>query len=568
MNRRSRLIAGIAGTILLGCASQQPDTRVSAFDDAGEMPFASPAGEASYHVLMAEIALERGEWEVSASEYRRAAVLSDDPATAERAARVAHDHGQFDDAHTSASRWYALDPDSSAARNMLISLNVRRGQLHEAEALLDDMLAEAEAEGWLGDGMSMAAALLSVGENRESGLAMMRRVVSRYPALAEAHFNLAMLCLRAGQPEQALAPAQRTVALDPQWLRAHTMLASVLLELDRIDEALAVAAEAGELPNAGPEFRLRHSMLLLTAGEIDQARDMLDAILDEDPGMVEARRQAGLLALREGRTEDARDHFRRMLGSGDQLSALYLLARTEDLRGDYSRAAHLYAQVTDGEYVVPAQVRLSDILVDLGRADEALANLEDYARMHPQHELPFTEARAAVLASLGRDEEALAVYDDAIARRPDVDSLRFGRAYLLERMDRVDEAIAAMEQLVREQPDSATALNALGYTLADRTDRHREAARYISQALRLEPDNPAIIDSMGWVEYRRGRYARAIAHLERAWSLMRDPEVAAHLGEVLWMAGRKEDARAVWRDALSTFPDDDGLNAVMARFAD
>jgi tetratricopeptide (TPR) repeat protein len=569
MTPRARLIAAIALTTLLGCAAQQQSAGpVGALDGGDDLPFMSPAGEASYHVLMAEIALERGDFEVSASEYRNAAELSDDPQIAERAARVAYDHGRIEDAHAAASRWYVLAPESSYARNMLLSLEVRRGDRDAARRLLDELLDEAEAEGWIGDGIAMAAALLAVDGNWDVALPLMRDTVRRYDTLPEAHLNLATVYLGADEPGRALAPARRAVDLAPDWLRARLLLAKVMLDLGRTEEALAVADAAAALPAADAEFRLRHAMLLVTAGEPARARAVLDVLLEEDPGMVGARRQAGLLAMREGRLDDAREHFRRMLARGDQLTALYLLARTEELRGNLTGAMHLYGQVTGGEYLVPAQVRLAHLLAEFGEGEQGLLNLQRLAERYPEHEPSFVDAEASLLASLDRGDEALAVYDEAIARWPDARSMRFSRAYLLEEMDRVEEAVAAMEALVADYPDSADALNALGYTLADRTDRYREAWRYIRQALRLEPDNPAIIDSMGWVEYRRGRYGRAITHLERAWALLRDPEIAAHLGEVLWMSGRRDEARALWSEALLEFPDDPGLAEVTARFAD
>jgi tetratricopeptide (TPR) repeat protein len=568
MKLRSPFIAAVAAVLLYGCATQQSNSPTVDSTGVDELPFISPAGEASYHVLMAEIALERGEWTVGAAEYRQAAALSDDPDIAQRAARVAFDHGEIADAYASASRWRELAPSSSYARNMLISLEVARGNRPRAERLLDELLAEAETEGWLGDGLSLAAALLTVGDSWETALPLMQRAVSRYESYPEAHSNLATLCLRADRPEDALAPARQAVALDPSWLRAYMLLATVLVELDREDEALEVAARGARLPTAGPAFHLRHAMLLVSAGRTGEARELLDGLLRQDPLMVGALRQAGLLALREGRLEDARTYFRQMLRAGDQLSALYLLGRTEDLQGNVDAAAHFYRQVVSGENMVSAQVRVSDILARSGLLEESLHNLTRFSDLFPQHEIAFTEARARILANAGRGDEALIVFEEAISRWPDESGLRFGYAYLLEQLDRVDEALFVMEGLVRDYPDNPDALNALGYTLADRTDRHREARRYVQSALALAPDNPAIIDSMGWVEYRRGRYQRAISHLERAWSMLRDPEIAAHLGEVLWMAGRPDEAFAIWRDALSMFPNADALSDVMTRFAE
>ena len=142
----------------------------------------------------------------------------------------------------------------------------------------------------------------------------------------------------------------------------------------------------------------------------------------------------------------------------------------------------------------------------------------------------------------------------------------YARAFLLERLDRVDEALAELTAMVERSPDDPIALNALGYTLADRTDRIREAYRHVKKAYELAPDNPAIIDSMGWVEYRRGNLDLAIQYLDEAYRRIEDSEVAAHLGEVLWVNGDEDQARVIWLQALDQDPGSAVLQEVMDRF--
>jgi Flp pilus assembly protein TadD len=103
-------------------------------------------------------------------------------------------------------------------------------------------------------------------------------------------------------------------------------------------------------------------------------------------------------------------------------------------------------------------------------------------------------------------------------------------------------------------PNNAAALNALGYTLADRTTRYAEALELVLRAMALQPNEPAILDSMGWVLFRTGRYAESVQYLSRAYGSFPDPEVAAHLGEALWVNGDKDGAMAVWQGALLRDP--------------
>jgi Flp pilus assembly protein TadD len=135
-----------------------------------------------------------------------------------------------------------------------------------------------------------------------------------------------------------------------------------------------------------------------------------------------------------------------------------------------------------------------------------------------------------------------------------------------EKLDRIDVVEANLRKLIALKPDHAQAYNALGYTLADRTDRYKEAKQYIEKALTLSPDDPFILDSMGWVLYRMGNAKEGLDFLQRAYTKRPDPEIAAHIGEVLWARGQKQDAEKVWRDASKGSPDNELLQATMKRF--
>ena len=129
----------------------------------------------------------------------------------------------------------------------------------------------------------------------------------------------------------------------------------------------------------------------------------------------------------------------------------------------------------------------------------------------------------------------------------------------------MDDAIEELQALLKRNPDDPVALNALGYTLADRTTRYEEAERYVSKALKQSPNSPAIVDSMGWVQFRLGNYEKAVEYLQKAWLLDRDPEIAAHLGEVYWVQGRQDDAREIWYESLEENPDSEPLQEVVER---
>ena len=165
-----------------------------------------------------------------------------------------------------------------------------------------------------------------------------------------------------------------------------------------------------------------------------------------------------------------------------------------------------------------------------------------------------------------RYPDAKDYYTKVLNAMPNETSVRYARALVAEKLGDLEMVESDLQTILEKEPANAQVLNALGYTLADRTTRYEEALKYIKRAIELEPDDPAVVDSMGWVHYRLGDYNQAIKHLRRANELSKDPEIAAHLGEVLWVSGDKQGALEIWENSLKNNPDDKVLIDVMQRF--
>jgi Tfp pilus assembly protein PilF len=175
-------------------------------------------------------------------------------------------------------------------------------------------------------------------------------------------------------------------------------------------------------------------------------------------------------------------------------------------------------------------------------------------------------AQAQLARNAEQPDRALAILSAALAKDGNVAEWRYERALLLDDRERVADAERDLRAYLKLKPKSAQGLNALGYILANRTNRIREARELVSRALKLDPDNPMILDSMGWVEYRSGKLEAALRYLQRAHHLMPDPEIAAHLGEVLWKMGREAEARELWARSLEANPDSDIIRRTQQRF--
>ncbi|MFQ5488289.1 MAG: tetratricopeptide repeat protein [Gammaproteobacteria bacterium] len=236
-------------------------------------------------------------------------------------------------------------------------------------------------------------------------------------------------------------------------------------------------------------------------------------------------------------------------------------------RGDAQAAIDYYSAVSRGPNYLEAGLRMAALLAGEGELEAARQKLQALRAEVPAHGQRIYLVEGEILRDAGRKGEALTLYSQALEAYPADIGLRYARAMMAERLDRLDLMERDLLRILEQDSDNVDTLNALGYTLADRTDRYEEAYGYIKRALALRPDNNAILDSMGWVLYRMGNYEEAIQYLRRSLKLKMDDEVAAHLGEVLWVSGRHKEALEIWNQALEQFSGNKILLDVIKRFS-
>jgi tetratricopeptide (TPR) repeat protein len=244
----------------------------------------------------------------------------------------------------------------------------------------------------------------------------------------------------------------------------------------------------------------------------------------------------------------------------------YYLGALDEKAGDLAAALANYQKAGTGYEYLPSQARIADIIRRQQGLDEARAWLRVARQRAPEAASQLYLLEAQILADHARPENTMQFLDEIIGQQPDnVDFLYF-RAMQGEKRDDLALMERDLRRILALEPENADALNALGYTLTDRTDRHQEALALITRALEIKPDEAAFVDSIGWVHYRLANYDKAIEFLRRALDMLPNDEVAAHLGEVLWVTGERKGASAVWRKALELAPDSQILKKVMTKF--
>ena len=206
------------------------------------------------------------------------------------------------------------------------------------------------------------------------------------------------------------------------------------------------------------------------------------------------------------------------------------------------------------------------VLGKLGRYQEAEQRSEELARRFPDQAVRIILVRVEILTKQNSYDQALVLLNSALEEHPGQSELLYSRALVAERLDRLDILEADLGVLLEKDPEDVNALNALGYTLVDKTTRLQEARKYLERAIRLKPNDPVIVDSYGWLQYKLGNYSEALEYLNRAFNENPDPEIAAHLGEVLWVSGRTHEAKSVWKKAISADPKSEYLLKVKDQF--
>ncbi|MCL4722302.1 MAG: tetratricopeptide repeat protein, partial [Gammaproteobacteria bacterium] len=353
--------------------------------------------------------------------------------------------------------------------------------------------------------------------------------------------------------------------LEPGHPPAWTLNGRLLAALDQPRQARSVLKEGSRRFPADRELRLTFLGTLLEQGRAREARRELREMMQRWPDDRDLSFSLALLEWESGDTFDAERRMVTLAESGHREDEAWFNAgRIAASRRDYISAAGYFQNVTGPQYLT-AQTQVAFAWENAGRIDDALALIHHLRQMEPEAAGQLYLAESEILARNGQAERALAVLDAAVADMPELDVILYARALAAERAGRIDRAEADLRLLLERQPDNPMVLNALGYTLADRSDRHEEALGYIERALRFGPEDPAILDSMGWVLFRLGRLDEAITWLRRAHAISRDVEISAHLGEALWQAGKRREARAIWKRARLIDPDNRALRRTIER---
>ena len=518
-----------------------------------------------YELLLGEIALQRGDHALAAKTYLDLARRIRDPRIALRAVEVASKANMPELALEAARTWYEIEPDSAQALQVLAALLVAAKRVEEAEPYLEKLLSSGGVA--LANGFMQINRLLAGNPDKASNLRVVRGLASRHPDLAEAQFAVAQAAAAAGDDAAAVAAIRRALEIRPDWETAAIFEAQLLQKRSPAEAAGRLGEFVGRNP-LSRDARLNFARLLMLEKRLPEARAQFEALLSANPGNTEVLYAVGLLAYQLKDYPVAEKYMNRLLGMNyrDPNGVLYLLGQIAEEQKQWPEAVEWYQRVKEGDYVMPARLRTANAIAKQGKLDEARAFLRRVASENPDQQAQLVVAEAQLLRDANLHRDAFDMLGEALRKEPEQPDLLYDFALTAEKLERYDALETNLRKLMSVRPDHAHAYNALGYSFAERNTRLPEARKLIEKALELAPADFFIIDSLGWVQYREGDLKGAAATLRRAYGGRPDAEIGAHLGEVLWALGERDEARRIWQEALKAGPENETLQKTIKRF--
>ena len=555
-NRRGRLFPHLVAVLALALAAAAP------------LRAATPAAAATIPIgplLAGEYAFQAGQLPEAARWYLQAASAAEgDVQLAERATGIAMLANDDALAAQALKLWRQRAPDSTRLEVTAISLALRQGQLRKARRDLQKLLARPEPRSW-----RHALVALAGGRDPQVVARVLGQLVEAgaIPDDMQAWHEFGRLSLRLDAPELSARIIEAMVQRFPGEPKVTVLHAGQLAQAGQRDQARALLGQVE--PRAVDDAEVR-AMLAVAYEALGDFASAARVVAQGSQDIRTWGMRASLLARAED--HEALAGLYAELSAGDRgkpdPARRMLLGRIAEFLKRPAEAVDWYRGVAGGPERQEARIRIAVALYELGRIQEAYA--EAHALQNDAGSDDDARRNAYLLEGelrrRGNDAAGeIEALDRGLAAYPDASALLYARALAWERQDRIDRAEADLRKVLVSEPDNVAALNALGYTLADRTGRYQEALEMIDRARAAEPDNAAIVDSYGWVLYRLGRKEEALVELRRAWGLMKDPEIGAHLGEVLWLLGRRDEARRYFDEARKLDPDNRSLRRALQK---
>jgi tetratricopeptide (TPR) repeat protein len=552
----------------------------SAPESAASAPVSSAMdGELFYQLLLGELNTFGGEAASGYALILDAARKTNDPKLYERAVTIALQSRSGDSALQAARAWSKAQPASRDANRYVLQILVGLNRIGETLEPLKSEVASTPAR----ERVAVIGAIPRF-YARASDKKLAANVVEQ--ALADALVNPATgaaawvtvgrMRLDAADTPGVLDAARRAQALDPAAEGPPALALSMMGP--KLPQAEAIVRKYLE-GKPQVEIRMGYARALIDAQRYTEAATQLVAVTAEKPDHPQAWLVRGTLEVQDRKFDQGEKSLKRHLEVAQAggaarspevnrgLAQAYLsLAQIAENRKDFALAESWLGKIDNADDMVGAQSRRATILAKQGKIEEGRKLLRALPEKVPSDARMKLMAEVQLLRDFKQYKAAYELVAEKTRTGPPDYELLYDQAMLAEKLDRLDEMERLLRQIIAGKPEYQHAYNALGYSFAERNMRLPEAKALILKALDLAPGDPFISDSLGWVEFRSGNTAEALRILETAFKTRPDAEIAAHLGEVLWVSGKREQALAVWREGSALNAENETLVETLKRF--
>lgn len=517
-----------------------------------------------YNILLSDIALHYGHTDTGLEAAIAVAKSSQDYRLVRKAAALALQLGKFEESAEAASLWSELTPDDQEPMQVLVIALTAAGAQQRALASAVELI---ELQDEVEYGIRIVASLMSRQRNAEAALRLIQDIRDMWPELPQSHMSLSFVARTYGQEQLARDAIDAALEIKPDWDEAA---AAKVDDLAREGQIASAEKFVTQYLIENPDsylMRVRYSRLLASEERFIPAWDQLASVLKSEEVDAPTLYFAAILAGEVDQDRRVTGYLERAieLDNSFDRARMYLAARYS-AEEDFEAAFDQYQQVNDASLSEDAMIQMVLVTEETQGTDEALSFLERMDIQSQSQYLKYVLTRHELLVRDRRLDAAYGFMNDALQDIPGSKELLYARGLVAAELKLVDVMESDFKSLIAVEPENASALNALGYTLADQTDRLDEARELIGRALALRPEDPYIMDSMGWVEYRLGQLDSAKALLSEAYQVNGDVEIAAHLGEVLWELGELENARSIWSEASEVDADNPILRETLMRY--
>ncbi len=529
------------------------EEEVEAFNPNLPAQISEANAEFVYKFLLAEIALQRNDPNAAGHLYLDLAKLTKNSFLAQNAAQLGSMVRNGRLALDAADVWSKLDPTSADAQKVLAEMYIASGNLAKARPIVKKILESEESKG---DGFLYLNNILSRVENKTNALRFIIDIAKPYPNMVEAHFAVAHTAHMAGNDTIRDRELKIVDSLDPKWETSILFKGAILFQQDP-NQAIDEYKKFIKTNPKSNSVRLELAKALVQTEKYTEAKQHFEKLVNSPLASSDLSLTVALLALESGDDLVAEKYLNQALErkypNPDQI--YMYLARIYAQREDLANVLNWVEKISAGPMFVDSRIFAAQSIRAKNGVSDAIKYLEQFKSLDRQEKLKFLQLKTSFLYNDNQYQQAINLMLSEEEKYNDSAEFYFDFGLLYEKNKDFESMEKHLKKAISLKPDYAIAYNALGYSYADRNIKLDDAKKYIEIALSIDSQNHYILDSMGWVHFRLGNYDIAYEFITKAYTIQEDPEIAAHLGEVLWKQGKQNEAISIWQSSLEKFPE-------------